>query len=142
MAMDPLQQFVGRATRDAVIKTRKDTGETITDKNGNPVVGFGLAVSDGYGDDANTTFYDVAVFNPGLAQSVLDKTNGVLKGRLVAIEGTVKENGQYNDSIAAMQVAVTSWLPRSKASDAVPQRPQPVAQAVQQTVADAEPDEF
>jgi hypothetical protein len=121
MDRQPLQQFVGRATRDAVIKTRKSDGSVITDRKGNQLIGFGLAVSDGYGDDATTTYFDVTVGNPGLANGVLDKENGVLKGRLVAIEGTVEKNQNeaYNDTIWAMQVAVTAWLPRSKAGETV-----------------------
>lgn len=119
MDRKPLQQIVGRATRDAAIVVRKDTGDQLTDKDGNPVVEFGLAQSDGYGEEATTTFFNVTTANPGLVQQVLDRENGVLKGRLVAVEGTVEPSEKYNDKVWAVQIGVFAWMQRSKPGEAV-----------------------
>lgn len=121
MDRKPLQQIVGNATRDAEIIKRRDTGEVLTDKDGNPVVGFGMAQSDGYGDDATTTFFDVTTANPGLVQAALDREEGVLKGRTVAVEGTIDPKENYNDKVWAVRIGIVTWFQRSKPGQAVQQ---------------------
>src|SRR3990172_6489522 len=119
MERSPLQQFVGRATRDPEFKTRRD-GTIITTSKGGQILGFGLATTQSYDDDAKPKFFDVAVFNEALQATILNGGE-VYKGANLAIEGTVEENGEYNPSIAAMRVGLVTWLKRTVVEEQPPQ---------------------
>lgn len=116
MERTPLTQYVGRATRDPEWKALRD-GTLITTKKGGKILGFGLAVTESYDDDAKPKFFDVAVFNEALQSTILSggEDGGLLvyKGANLALEGTVEQKGDYNPSIAAMRVGLVTWLKRA-----------------------------
>jgi len=107
----PLTQYVGRATRDPEFKTHRD-GTIITTAKGGKILGFGLAVTESYEDDAKPKFFDVAVFSEALQATILNGGE-VYKGANLALEGTVEQKGDYNPSIAAMRVGLVTWLKRA-----------------------------
>jgi single-stranded DNA-binding protein len=77
------------------------------------VLEFGLAVTGGYGEDAPTHWYDVAVWNEGLIESAKRE---VLKGSKVAVEGFFSEreyNGKVYNKISATRIGIVEWLRRS-----------------------------
>ena len=77
----PLQAFIGGVTADPE--------ETPTGK----ATKFRLAVNDGFGDDANTTYYDVVVTKDVLRDAVRAH---ISKGTKLAILGTEKVDRNYN----------------------------------------------
>ena len=129
MERSPLQQFVGRATRDPEFKTRRD-GTIITTSKGGKILGFGLAATRSYDDDADPSdkveFFDVSVFNEGLQAKILAKDSGIYKGSLLALEGTVEPKGDYNPSIAAMRVGLVTWIKRTVLEES----PEPAQESV------------
>lgn len=106
MDRSPLTQIVGGVGREPITKS--------TSKG--DVVEFSVAQSDGFGDDAKTTWYDVSVWNEGLQAAILDSKNGIRKGSVVAINGVVKPQGQYNPKISAVQIGIVTFFDRSKAA--------------------------
>lgn len=104
---NPLVSFVGNLTRDPQIKT--------TSKG--DLVEFGLAVSDGFGEDANVEFKSVAAWNEGLIEQIMRGDNGrplLYKGAAVAVQGVVKHRPGYADDVSAVRVGTVTWLQRSK----------------------------
>ena len=77
----PLVKFIGTA-----ITEPEDT------KNG-AATKFRFVSADGYGDDANKTFYDVLTKNPDLRNAIKQH---VYKGAKLAIEGNEKVDREYN----------------------------------------------
>ena len=106
----PLVGIVGVVGKDPEIKT--------TTKG--DITKFSVAVSDGFGDGAQTTWYSVATFNEGLQASI---QGSIYKGAHVAVQGTVTEKEGYGPDMLAVRVsAPLTWLDRSKF-----QAPAPVA---------------
>lgn len=90
----PLIAFIGGVTADPE--------ETVNGK----ATKFRLAVSDGFGDDANTTFYDVVVTKDVLRDAV--KAH-VSKGTKLAILGSEKSedyNGKTYKTIFPAQISL------------------------------------
>lgn len=81
-----------------------------------PLTKFSVAVSDGFGDDATTTWFSVAVFNEGLQEWV---QNNIYKGAQVAVQGNVTQKDGYGPDMLAVRVGLVSWGQRSKPGQAV-----------------------
>jgi single-strand DNA-binding protein len=98
---DPLTQIIGRVGQ---APERRTTG------NGKELVKFSVAVQDGYGQDANTTWHNVAVWNEKLQELVMDE---VQKGQTVCVEGPAKvrkaDGKEYHD-ISAFRVGAVAWI--------------------------------
>jgi single stranded DNA-binding protein len=78
------------------------------------VLNFRLAVTKSYDEDAEATWFDVAVWNEGLIESVEAEID---KGMKVAVEGTYSEreyDGKIYKKINAAKVGLIEWLKRSK----------------------------
>ena len=117
---NPLTGLVGTVGRDPVLK------ETTA---GN-LVGFSLAVSDGFGDDKTTEWYEIAAWNDGLIEQILRGDNGkplFYKGSAVAVQGTLKPREGYATDVNAVRVGLVTWLQRSKLGQP---RPMPAAAPV------------
>ena len=78
------------------------------------VLNFRLAVNVSYDDDAESKWFDVAVWNEGLIKSCEAE---LFKGAKVAVEGTFKVDsydGKDYPKISAAKVGLVEWLQRSK----------------------------
>ena len=109
----PLVGIVGVVGRDPEIKSTS-AGE---------VTEFSVAVSDGFGEGATTTWFRVSVWNEGLQASVQAPRNegGLYKGAHVAVQGTVNERDGYGPDMKAVRVsAPLTWLDRSKHGQSAP----------------------
>lgn len=116
----PLQRIVGRLTRDPIYPKKRKDGSIIETSKGK-LMGFGLAQSTGYGDDAQPQFFDVTVGNPGLIQTILTGEDGnpvLYKGAEVVIEGTIEDRGQYNPEVWAFRIGLPQWLKRADVQQA------------------------
>lgn len=74
----------------------KYIGNAVTDPEETPsgkATKFRFASSDGYGDDANTTFYDVIATKEPLREAIKQH---VYKGARLGIEGTEKVDREYD----------------------------------------------
>lgn len=103
----PLTGIVGVVGRDPETK--------MTSKG--EIVKFSVAVSDGFGDGATTTWFNVAVFNEGLQETILRGDNNrptVQKGSHVAVQGTVSQKGDYGPDMLAVRVGLIEWLRRAQ----------------------------
>ncbi len=106
MAYDkPLVGIVGVVGRDPEIK---DTSKGQLTK-------FSVAVSDGFGEGAKTTWFNVATFNEGLQSWI---QSNVYKGAHVAVQGTVTEKEGYGPDMLAVRVGLVTWGQRSKLGQA------------------------
>lgn len=103
----PLVGIVGVVGRDPEIKT--------TSKG--PLTKFSVAVSDGFGEGAKTTWFNVAIFNEGLQDWA---QNNVYKGAQVAVQGTVTEKEGYGPDMLAVRVGLVTWGQRSKLGQSAP----------------------
>lgn len=110
---EPLVGIVGVVGRAPEIKS--------TSKG--DVTEFSVAVSDGFGDDANTVWYRASVWDEVLQESV---QRAVQKGTHIAIQGTVRQRDGYGPDIKAFRVSPLSWLDRTKKGAQRP-APAPVA---------------
>ena len=112
---DPLTGIVGVVGKDPQIKST----------SAGDVTEFSVAVSDGFGEDANTTWFRVSVWDEATQAAVQQPTSqgGIGKGSHVAIQGVVKEGRDgYGPDIKAFRVSPLNWYPRGQRAAA------PVAQ--------------
>lgn len=105
--------YTGRLTRDPIEK----------ETPAGPVVNFGIAENEGYGEDATVKFYDVAIWNSGLRAKAL--TLG--RGHTVSITGRCTEKPSNDPAkpfrnLTADQVGIVTWFTRS--ADERGQQPQ------------------
>lgn len=115
----PLVGIVGVVGRDPEIKST----------SAGDVTEFSVAVSDGFGDGANTTWFRVSAWNEGLQASIQAPRDagGLYKGAHVAVQGTVTQRDGYGPDMKAVRVsAPLTWLDRSKNNGQ--SAPAPVAQ--------------
>lgn len=126
----PLTGLVGTVGRDPVLK----------ETSAGNLVKFSLAVSDGFGEDKTTEWYEIAAWNEGLIEQILTGDNGkpsIYKGAAVAVQGTLKRREGYSTDVNAVRVGLVTWFQRSKLGQP---RPVPVAAPAAAPASDPELD--
>ena len=104
---DPLTGIVGVVGKDPVIKNT----------SAGDVTEFSVAVSDGFGEEANTTWYRVSVWDEATQAALQQPVSqgGIGRGSHVAIQGVVKPGNEgYGPDIKAFRVSPLNWYPRGK----------------------------
>lgn len=109
---DPLTGIVGVVGKDPQIKST----------SAGDVTEFSMAVSDGFGEEANTVWYRVSVWDEASQEAVQQQ---VRKGNHVAVQGVVKPGRDgYGPDMKAFRLTLLNWFPRGQREAA----PAPVAQ--------------
>jgi len=102
----------------------KDPVKKYVDSLEKYVVEMSVAVTMSYGDDGTTRWVDVAVWNEGLFDSVLE----LKKGSKVGIEGTIKvESFEGKPKYKMSAARIGKWIPFQKTEART--KPEPAEEA-------------
>lgn len=110
---DPLQHFIGRATRDGEFPKTKKNGDVIQTRDGKRFGSVRVAIQYGYGDDADKEFINVETANERLAPEIPE----INKGEVIGVVGVRRSNGEYEDSIMAFEIYKMDKLGVKKSED-------------------------